>query len=181
MSFAAASTLVLALVGLAILMGLAGFCLVSVREREPRAARRAAVLVVAGSLPLFVAAGLPVAVRLGVLAVVASAGLAAVALWLLPIGSSLPGNGRTGRRVDERDIMFARARLRPGSPEHDTYYAMRPENKEGDDRTRALPGLLSLDAAKADPVVFATAEASFAVVVPGSSGRPRTYLAASST
>jgi reductive dehalogenase len=163
MSFAAVTTLALVLVGIAILAGLAGFCLVSLRERERRAARVAAFLALAGSLPFFVAAGLPVSVRPGVLAVVAAAGLAAVVLWLLPIGSSLRVNGRPDRRVDERDIMFARARLRPGSPEYGTYYAMRPENKEGDDRTRSLPGLLSLDAAKADPIVFASAEASFAV------------------
>jgi len=163
MSLATAAAFAVVLVGVAILAGLAGFCVVSVRERERRAARVAALLAMAGSLPFFVTAALPLAVRLGVLAVAAIAGLAALVLWLLPIGASRPGNGRPGRRVDERDVMFARARLRPGSPEYETYYAMRPGNKEGDDRTRSLPGLLSLDAAKADPVVFATAEASFAV------------------
>jgi ferredoxin len=163
MSLAAATVLALVLVGIAILTGLAGFWVVSVREGEPRAARVAALLAVAGSLPFFVAAALPIAVRLGVLAVVAGASLVAIVLWLLPIGASRSGNGHPDRRVDERDIMFARARLRPGSPEYETYYAIRPENKEGDDRTRSLPGLLSLDAAKADPVVFATAKASFDV------------------
>jgi ferredoxin len=163
MSLASTAALVVVLVGIAILAGLGGFWVVSLRERESRAARVAALLAVAGSLPFFVAAGLPGPVRIGVLAVAAAAGVASVVLWLLPIGSSVRGSGRPDRRVDERDIMFARARLRPGSPEYETYYAMRPENKEGDDRTRSLPGLLSLDAAKADPVVFATAEASFAV------------------
>jgi len=163
MSFASATSFALVLVGFAILTGLAGFCIVSVREREPRAARMAALLAVAGSLPFFVAAALPHSIRIGVLAAIVIAGLVAIVLWQLPIGSSHHGNGRAERRVDERDVMFARARLRPGSPEYEAYYAMRPENKEGDDRTRSLPGLLSLDAAKADPVVFATAEASFAV------------------
>ena len=59
--------------------------------------------------------------------------------------------------------MFARRRLRPGSPEYDAYYAMRPENRESDERTRALPGLLSPDATKADPIAFAAAAASDAV------------------
>ncbi len=59
--------------------------------------------------------------------------------------------------------MFARARLRPGSPEYEAYYSMRPENRAGDDRTRALPGLLSNDAELADPVVFAAAVACFEV------------------
>jgi ferredoxin len=40
---------------------------------------------------------------------------------------------------------------------------MRPENRAGDDKTRALPGLLSLEASKADPLAFASAEASFSL------------------
>ena len=65
------------------------------------------------------------------------------------------------KRFDERDIMFARARLVPGSPEHEAYYAMHPENRVIDDEFRALPGLLSLKASKANPLAFASAEASF--------------------
>jgi hypothetical protein len=38
---------------------------------------------------------------------------------------------------------------------------MRPENKIGDDHTRALPGLLSEEAQLAEPLAFAAAEASF--------------------
>ena len=38
---------------------------------------------------------------------------------------------------------------------------MRPENKSGDDTTRALPGLLSEDAQLAEPLSFAAAKASF--------------------
>jgi len=59
--------------------------------------------------------------------------------------------------------MFARGRLRPGSPEFDAYYRMRPENLADDNRTRALPGLLSLDAEKAEPLSFAAADACFSV------------------
>jgi len=40
---------------------------------------------------------------------------------------------------------------------------MRPGNLEGDDLTRALPGLLSPDAVLAEPIAFATAQASFRV------------------
>lgn len=57
--------------------------------------------------------------------------------------------------------MFARGRLVPGSPEYEAYYGMRPENKIGDDNTRALPGLLSDEAQLAEPLAFAAAEASF--------------------
>jgi ferredoxin len=44
---------------------------------------------------------------------------------------------------DERDQVFSRTRLRPGTPEYDTYYLAHPGNREIDDRTRALPPLAS--------------------------------------
>jgi ferredoxin len=65
------------------------------------------------------------------------------------------------RRFDERDIQFSRVRLKPGTPEYAAYYAMRPENRRIDDEIRALPGLLSADAALAEPALFAAAEGSF--------------------
>ena len=64
-------------------------------------------------------------------------------------------------RFDERDIPFSRVRLKPGTPEYASYYAMRPENRRVDDEIRALPGLLSAGAALADPMLFASAEGSF--------------------
>jgi ferredoxin len=63
--------------------------------------------------------------------------------------------------VDERDIMFARARLRPGTAEYRSYYERHPESRAGDDRTRSLPGLLAAEAELAEPRAFATAAACF--------------------
>jgi ferredoxin len=163
MSFAAAASGALALIGLALFLGFASFALVSLRERETRAAVLALVLAVAISLPFFVAIALPPPIRVGGLAVLLVLVLATAVAWWLPIGKGRLGNGRPTRRVDERDIMFARARLEPGSPEFEAYYTMRPENRDGDDRTRALPGLLSPDAAKAEATAFASARASFEV------------------
>ena len=163
MSLATATTAALLWIGLAVMAGLAAFGLVSIREREHRAAVIAFLLTAAGSVPFLAGAFLPVAARIGVLAALAGAVGGGLVLWFLPIGVVRNGNGRPSRRVDERDVMFARARLRPQSPEFEAYYAMRPDNREPDDRTRELPGLLSPAAAKADPVVFATARASFQV------------------
>jgi ferredoxin len=64
-------------------------------------------------------------------------------------------------RFDERDIQFSRVRLKPGTPEHAAYYAMRPENLRVDDEIRSLPGLLAAGAALAEPPLFAAAEGSF--------------------
>jgi hypothetical protein len=66
-------------------------------------------------------------------------------------------------RVDERDIVFARARLEPGSLEFLDYYQRRPQNKRNDDLTRAKPGLLSLDAQLANRLLFASPHGSFAL------------------
>jgi reductive dehalogenase len=157
------SSLILLLAGLVPLLGFAWFGIVSVRENEPRAARVAFLLSVAGALPCFGAAGLSQAGRIGALATIGCLTAAALVLLFVPVGGSVRGNGRPERRVDEREILFARRRLRPGSPEFERYYAMHPEHRESDDRTRALPGLLSPKAKKFEPAAFASAGASFAL------------------
>jgi len=40
------------------------------------------------------------------------------------------------KRVDERDIVFARHRLKAGTKEYETYYKSHPESKEFDDKLR---------------------------------------------
>jgi reductive dehalogenase len=82
-------------------------------------------------------------------------------LFLLPIGKVEVGKDTPSIRFDERDIMFARKRLIPGSPEYQAYYQMRPENQQPDDQTRSKPGLLSLKAKFANPFNFASAQGSF--------------------
>lgn len=67
-----------------------------------------------------------------------------VLLFFLPIGRTRPPKvGAIIGRVDERDIIFARAGYEPGTERYDVYYAMRPEKKEIDDKIRRLPRLLS--------------------------------------
>jgi ferredoxin len=82
-------------------------------------------------------------------------------IGFLPVGRVDPAPDTPVRRVDERDIMFARARLEPGSDYFRAYYAMRPEHREPDDVTRKLPGLLSPHARFAAPLPFASAAGSF--------------------
>lgn len=145
---------------------LAAFALfgrVSVKEHERRAAFISFVLAIAAPAPLLAAALLPFPIRVGAAAAAAAAILAAAVLWFLPIGVSQAPIGRPDRRVDERDIMFARSRLRPGTAHYEEYYRRRPENREPDDRTRALPGLMSPESKYADPDAFTSARASFAV------------------
>jgi ferredoxin len=148
-------------VALLVALGMGWFAAVSARERERRASWIGAIV----SLGMFLAAAAAVwspapldALLSGALLVAA---FAAIVLFLLPLRYGTQAPGEPTVRVDERDIMFARARLAPGSPEFDAYYAMRPENRGPDDLTRALPGLGSPRAGRADRWAFAAMEASF--------------------
>lgn len=142
-------------------LGLVGFGLTSLRERERKAVRTSfgAAAVIGLAWCAFVA--LPQPAQVVALFVVSVLVAVAILALILPIGRMPESGGRPSRRVDERDIMFARGRLVPGSAEHEQYYALRPQHLKSDDLTRSLPGLLSPDAELADEVVFAAAEASF--------------------
>jgi ferredoxin len=157
-----ASTL-LTTASLLTLLGFGTFALVAYREGEQRAALVALALGPTGALALLLATLLPITIQTWVLAGLVILALGVIVAWFLPIGSRIEEGGRPSRRVDERDILFARARLEPGSQQFEAYYAMRPENRESDDRTRSLPGLLSPNAPAAEPVAFGSADASFAI------------------
>lgn len=152
-----------AALGLLLMILLAGFAVVSVLERERRAALVFFLAAVFGAGPLVVAAALPDPFPIAALTASALIGATVLVRCLVPLRRFTQPGGSANRRVDERDIMFARGRLRPGSAEFDTYYRMRPENLETDNRTRSFPGLLSPDAEMAEPIAFAAADACFNV------------------
>lgn len=139
------------------------FALASARERERRATVVAVGAALLSAVVLVTRGFAPTPAReVAAVVLLAVVGVLGV-LFLWPIGRTERGDDVPTARVDERDIMFARARLEPGSPEHAAYYAMRPENKPGDDRTRSLAGLGSPKALKAELFAFATMGASFSL------------------
>jgi ferredoxin len=143
------------------LLAFTAFARLSFQEGEPRATRISLLIALLGSVPLFLSSFLPPETRLVILTAFAVLVALGLTLFLLPIGKLEKENDVPHKRVDERDIMFARARLRPGSPDHDAYYAMRPENLASDEKVRSLPGLLSPNAQKGNAWVFGVADASF--------------------
>lgn len=143
------------------LFGLGYFALTSRRERENRAAKIALGLALSICALFVVAAFLPYSARLLFLAALFLIVFFSSLAFLLPIGQINIGSDTPSTRFDERDIMFARARLQPGTPEYKSYYAMRPENQKVDDRTRAKPGLLETGSLFENPVLFAAPKASF--------------------
>ncbi len=68
------------------------------------------------------------------------------------------------RNVDEHDVIFARMRLKPGTPEWDEYYSTHPEQFQNDAKARALPGLLSEKGTNFHPLNFPAADANFEII-----------------
>jgi len=155
--------LVFLVFGLLTVMSFCAFAWQSLREKQFRAVRVSLFFGAGGGLLVMGAFLLP---RFWLLrgAVLLEGGLlVGLVLFFLPVGRVEKKNDVPNARVDERDIMFARYHLREGNPEYDAYYTMRPENKEIDDRIRARPGLLSMNAKYAHPLHFRAADASFSI------------------
>jgi ferredoxin len=157
---AVAPTVLIVIAG-ANLVAFGAFAVISLREGERRATAVAALLAACGAAFFGLVAVLPAPIPGIILGIEGAAVVIGILMCFAPIGRTVTPGGRPSRRVDEREIMFARARLAPGSPEFETYYSLHPEHRAGDDRTRALPGLLSPESEMADPVAFAAADASF--------------------
>ena len=144
---------------------LAGLALVSHREGEGFARRRARDLGLAWTALWLALAWVPVpgAHTVG-LALAGTLGLFIIVI-LVPTGRPRPTSAaEPTARLDERTVMFSRAALEPGSDRFDRYYADHPEHRATDDVFRALPGLLAPDAKRSEPVSFAAAAASFDTV-----------------
>ena len=156
---------VLVLVGAVLFAVLAWAAVESVGEEEPRAAKRLFGLALMAPLPFLAVAAIPGdAGRFSGLVLLALTVSGAIAL-LIPTGSKhLAERDTPTTRIDERDIMFSRARLEPGSERFEAYYAERPENLEPDEGFRAQPGLLRKGSNYHDPFMFAAANASFETI-----------------
>lgn len=97
----------------------------------------------------------------GLLALGALVAMVALA-FLLPLrGRGIDDLGTPGARVDERDVMFSRAKLEPGTKRFREYYRRRPEKKPLDDAFRREPGLLAPGSSQYREAVFAGADAAF--------------------
>ncbi len=137
------TTLGLITFGLFIFSIFSAFSWLSHKESEPRAMKIALGLAVLGAGFFIGAAALPQVVRITTITLTAILVLAGISLFFAPVGRMPVVMDIPSSRYDEREIMFARARLQPGSPDYDNYYLQNPEHKNKDDRFRVLPGLLS--------------------------------------
>ena len=67
-------------------------------------------------------------------------------------------------RIDERDTMFSRNELKPGTDNFNVYYQNNPEKKSIDDEWRRKAGLLKPGSTQYHPIQFAAADASFETI-----------------
>ncbi|MBT3339260.1 MAG: 4Fe-4S dicluster domain-containing protein [Anaerolineae bacterium] len=151
------------IIGTIFSLSLAAFGLLSITEKQKRAARISFIGAILGAAFFILATSLPTSTRVALLLVITFLVGVFLILFFLPIGKIDIGNDIPSTRFDERRIMFARARLKPGTPEYESYYKLHPEDQDKDDRTRAKPGLLSLQSKFANPILFAAPNASFAL------------------
>ena len=151
----------LAGLGLILFLGFITFGVTSHFEGERRATRVAfGIGFIVGALFLSLAAS-PKPIPLIAFWVVITLAGVFIILFFLPFGKIEVGNDVPTKRIDEREIMFARSRLLPGTPEYQSYYAMHPEHEADDRKTRAKPGLLSPQSKFANPFQFAAVDGSF--------------------
>jgi len=155
------TTLGLITIGLLIFSIFSTFSWLSRKEGEPRAMKIALSFAVLGAAVFTGAAALPQVVRFTIIILSAILVLTGILLFFAPIGRIAVTQDNPSSRYDEREIMFARARLQSGTPEHEYYYLKNPVHKKKDDRFRKLPGLLSPKSKFYDRFQAVPANASF--------------------
>ena len=138
---------------------------VSFRENERRAA---GILLITGAVALapYLTVGLVAFTAKSIVALILVALPPVVALVVLfPAGKRrIRKDDTPRRRIDERDIMFARRRLDPGTDRYEAYYRENPEKRLPDEKFRSKPGLLAEGSAYYNPYHFAAADAGFSTV-----------------
>lgn len=138
------------------------FTFISIKEKEITASKRAAVLAVLLPIPYFL---IPLLFDEIYSAVLIYLSIIVILVLFFPFKTKVNRSNEIPlKRYDERDIMFSRKELIPGSDRFEDYYKNNPEKKRYDDIFRSKPGLLKSKANLYDPLTFAAAKATFKTV-----------------
>lgn len=155
------STLLLGLFAAAVLISGMAFVFLSYSEKEKIAARRGLLVTVVGAGLILSGLALEESGQWILISLMVGIILAGGILFFLPIGNSEAEMGQPALQVDERQIIFARARLEPGTAKYQRYYNEHPQHKIPDDQSRSQPGLLNPEAKLSDALHSAAAAGSF--------------------
>jgi ferredoxin len=137
------------------------FVFLSFHENEKTAAGRGLLVTLAGAALILSGLGLKESGQWIMISIIFSTILAGVILFFLPLGKIKAESNQPTHQVDEREIIFARARLEPGSENYQRYYHEHPEHKIPDDQSRSQPGLLNPEAKLTDHLHSAATAGSF--------------------
>ncbi len=138
------------------------FALASVFEHEGRAFRRSGLFFIIIGLGNVFIYMLPDGIQK---AVFAALSISSVIFVLGVLISQKPRSSQIikakPRRIDERDVIFARFEYHPGSERYKEYYRTHPERKTRDDTIRKLPDILTSFHRNKSPELFPLASAEF--------------------
>lgn len=159
------STLIIVFtVGLLSIIGIVS-SVISFREKEHRAAFRLLVI----SAALIVLTYLLGFSNYGLKPIVAYVNIAflGIGVYLFikkPISLERNKMSTPKRIVDEHNVIFARMRLKPNTPDWEKYYSSHPFEYEQDSIARKLPGLLSPKSNYYNPFSYKAADVNFEMI-----------------
>jgi ferredoxin len=155
------SALLLIIIAAVILLSGAGFVLLSLFEQEKLAAIRGSLVTLVGSGLVLSGLALEGSSQWIMISILGGLFLVGAVVFFLPIGKIEADLSHPLNQVDEREIIFARARLVPGTEKYQNYYETHPDHKLPDDKSRAQPGLLNPESRFYDPLHSAATAGSF--------------------
>ena len=155
------STWLLGFFAAAVLIPGLAYVLISCYEKEKIAAGRGLLVTLVGVALILSGMALGESGQWIMITLILGIILAGVMLFFLPFGKITAEIRQPSDQVDEREIIFARARLEPGTENYMRYYNDHPEHKIPDDQSRSQPGLLNPEAKLADHLHSAAAGGSF--------------------
>lgn len=139
--------------------------IISYRENERRAAVRLLLLSVILPLPFLIIASVSFIYQSLLSVILLLLTVIVILLLIIPMGKKHITEDDTPKsRIDERDVMFSRNLLEPGSQRFEEYYQRCPEKRELDDSIRKEPGYLSKGSKYYDPYLFSATAAGFTTI-----------------
>ena len=139
--------------------------IISLKENELFAFKRFLILSFITPLPFLIIAAINFTYKSEVEILLAVTLLTFIISILIPSGKKKNYKQTIPiKKIDERDTMFSRNEIKPGSDFFEDYYARNPQNKTLDDKFRELPGLLNSEATQYNPFHFSSSDASFETI-----------------
>lgn len=138
--------------------------IVSILEKETRAAYRLFLLSILLPLPYLLIELFEFSYKNELSLVLLGFTFLVFLIFLVPFGKKKYKYDNPKTRIDERDTMFSRNELKPGSKNFNNYYDNNPEKLEIDNQWRKKAGLLKPGSSQYNPFHFAAADASFETI-----------------